>query len=232
MRYRPFAAALLGAGMIFAASTAAEKGADEAKKKLQEVASDFIGQWNGSGDAKINGKKAIWKETLEFGWKFTKGGDAWIAVSVKDGKFFTKGDLKYDADKKQYVLTATDKDGKELKYAGKVVKGNLVLENKAGTDVHKLTMFTLADGARLTVKEEVQEGGKGPFSDVFKVIAQKEGESFAGGKKKNECVVTGGLGTRAVSFGGKTYYVCCSGCADEFALNPKKYVDEFEKKNK
>jgi YHS domain-containing protein len=44
--------------------------------------------------------------------------------------------------------------------------------------------------------------------------------------------VTGGLGTSTVSFGGKTYYVCCSGCRDEFNANPKKYVDEFEKNKK
>ena len=60
----------------------------------------------------------------------------------------------------------------------------------------------------------------------------KEGESFSGGGKKPECVVTGGLGTMQVSYNGKTYYVCCSGCADEFKARPKKYVDEFEKKMK
>ena len=55
--------------------------------------------------------------------------------------------------------------------------------------------------------------------------------SLAGGKK-NECIITGGLGMIPVSYNGKTYYVCCSGCRDEFNANPKKYVKEYEKSKK
>ena len=31
---------------------------------------------------------------------------------------------------------------------------------------------------------------------------------------------------------GKTYYVCCGGCRDEFRENPEKYIKEFEAKQK
>ena len=36
----------------------------------------------------------------------------------------------------------------------------------------------------------------------------------------------------AVQYMGETFYVCCSGCADAFKENPKKYVDEFKAKKK
>ena len=36
----------------------------------------------------------------------------------------------------------------------------------------------------------------------------------------------------AVSFEGKTYYVCCTGCRDEFKENAAKYVKEWEAKRK
>jgi hypothetical protein len=91
-------------------------------------------------------------------------------------------------------------------------------------------MNTAAEGVRFLMTYEVQEGGKGLFSNVYKIAANKEGESLAGGGKKNECIVTGGLGTIAVSFEGKTYYVCCSGCRYEFNDNPKKYIDAAAKK--
>ena len=39
-------------------------------------------------------------------------------------------------------------------------------------------------------------------------------------------------GTIAVSYNGKTYYVCCSGCRDEFKASPEKYVKEYEEKKK
>jgi hypothetical protein len=206
---------------------------DPARKALQEVG-DYVGEWKGNGEARVGGRNALWKETLNWGWKF-KGGDAWIALTVKGSKFVTGGDLRYDPQTKLYRLTLTDPAGKEQTYEGKLTRGRLVLshKDKATGDVHRLTLYTLADGARLIVHSEVQAKGRGLYSDVFKVAAAKEGESFAGGgKKKNVCVITGGLGTIPVSYMGKTYYVCCSGCRDEFNADPKKYVDEYEKNKK
>ena len=57
-------------------------------------------------------------------------------------------------------------------------------------------------------------------------------DSFATVDDGPECVVSGGKGTMAVSFQGKTYYVCCTGCRDEFKANPEKYVKEYEAKKK
>jgi len=226
------AAGLLGC-LLFTTSAEdkkdTKKDQEAAKKALAEVG-DFVGQWNASGEI-ADGKKAIFKEVLEIGWKFSKEGDAWMTLTVKDGKFLVSGDLKYLVDKKQYQLTAKDKAGKELVYVGTLAKGKLVLEAKDATsgDVNKLLINTLADGARMMVQADVQTKGKGLASTVFKTSATKEGESFAGGGKKNICCVTGGLGSIAVSYNGKPYYVCCSGCRDEFNANPKKIVEEFEK---
>ena len=41
-------------------------------------------------------------------------------------------------------------------------------------------------------------------------------ETRAVGSTAPECIVTGGKGTIPVGFGGKTYYVCCSGCKELF----------------
>ena len=35
-----------------------------------------------------------------------------------------------------------------------------------------------------------------------------------------------------VTYKGKDYYVCCSGCRDEFKANPEKYIKEAEAKAK
>jgi hypothetical protein len=230
------ACAGLLAGFVLTAAWAAETPDPKeaaAKEALQEVG-DFVGDWKGSGEGKVDGKNQFWKETLSWGWKF-KDGRAWLALEAKDGKEFTGGKLTYAPDRKVYRLTTTDKAGKEQVYEGKLTRGKLVLNgtDKATGDVHRLTIYTLADGARMIVQTEVQSKGRGLFSTTAKVAASKEGVSFAGGGgKKPECVVTGGLGTRQVSYMGKTYYVCCSGCADEFNADPKKYVEEYEKKKK
>ena len=63
----------------------------------------------------------------------------------------------------------------------------------------------------------------------------KEGESFASGGASGsdapKCVITGGTATMTVSFEGKSYPICCTGCRDEFTDNPAKYIARFEKKN-
>ncbi|MBD3673017.1 MAG: TRASH domain-containing protein [Planctomycetaceae bacterium] len=37
-------------------------------------------------------------------------------------------------------------------------------------------------------------------------------------------MVSGGLGTATVSFEGKTYYVCCSGCSAAFNEEPERWI--------
>lgn len=238
MTHRLLAFAALAAGLTFAApGPAAEekkdkKTADAAKKALAEVG-DFIGQWKVDFKGKIGGKEQSSNEKMEIGWKF-KDGDGWIGFDIKDGKFVEKSELRFVPAKKVYELTVTEKDAKApAVYTGKLAAGKLVVErtDSASGDVAKITIFTI-DGIRMILKNEVKAGGKGAFVTAYQFTASKDGESFAGGKKKNECVVTGGTATTPVSFGGKTYYVCCSGCKAEFDANPKKYVDEFEKKNK
>jgi len=236
MTRRVLIAPALLAGMFALTTAAADTKADaaKAKKALQDVG-DFVGQWNLEGQSKATGKQTSWKETASWGWKF-KDGDAWITFDVKDGKYFTKGDLKYLPEKKLYQLTLADKDGKEQVFTGEYKRQKLVLERKDDKtgDVYRLGMNTLSEGVRFALQYEVQTGGKGLFETKYKAAGTKEGEAFAGGKgnKKPDCIITGGTGTMAVSYKGKTYYVCCSGCKEEFEANPKKYVDAYEKGKK
>jgi YHS domain-containing protein len=231
MRRLLAAAALLAACFVTAAA-ADSKDAAKAKKALQEVG-EFVGTWNLTAETKASGKLQSWKETAGWSWKF-KGDDAWLALDLKDGKHFTAGELRYLTDTKQYQLTATGKDGKPQVFVGEYKRGKLTVvrtDDKSG-DVHRLSLNTLSEGVRMALAYEVQGGGKGLFTGVYKAVGNKDGESLAGGtaNKGPECVVTGGQAKIAVSYMGKTYYVCCSGCKDEFDANPKKYVDALNKK--
>ena len=38
---------------------------------------------------------------------------------------------------------------------------------------------------------------------------------------RDRCIVTEGKGTSKVSYKGKTYWVCCSGCRDAFLDDPE-----------
>ena len=124
-------------------------------------------------------------------------------------------------------------DKKDQVFIGEIKAKKLVLtrEDAETKDKYTIEMSTNNDGARFVYNVAVQKKGVGIARRLVEVGLSKEGVSLAGGKK-NECIITGGLGTIAVSFGGKTYYVCCSGCRDEFNENPKKYVEEYEKSKK
>jgi hypothetical protein len=230
MKVRLLSLLALMTGLAVAADS--PKDAEKSKEALQELG-EFIGQWKSNGEGSVDGKPAIWKETWEFGWKFPKDAPAFILVKIADAKFFSQAEVRYDVAKKQYTATVTDKAGKPQEYTGKLTRGKLLLERKDAKtgDVHKIAVNTAARGIRLIAEYEVQAGGKGLADTVYKVAGNKEGESFAGGGgNKKECIVTGGLGTIGVSFQGSTYYVCCSGCKEEFDANPKKYIDAAKKK--
>lgn len=198
------------------------------KKALQEV-QDFVGLWNLEGTQKVGAKTDSWKEKVSWGWKF-KDGDSWLTVDFAEGKgkYFKHGVLKYDVEKKKYVLALTSTDKSEQVYTGDAGKtGGLKLDrtDAKNGDVYRLTLNTLADGVRFQLKYEIQENGKGLFASQFAMNGNKDGESIASTSKKPECIVSGGAATIAVNYMGKTYYCCCTGCRDEFNASPEKYVN-------
>jgi hypothetical protein len=229
MTLRTVAACLAILG-LYAANAAAADTADAAKDALKAF-NEYVGQWKGTGETK-SGKTEIWKESAEWAWDL-KGPDPALKIKVTGGKQLAGGTLKYLPDKKKYQFTAVGADKKEQVYVGEIKARKLVLthEDPATKDKSTIEMSTNNDGARFVYNVAVQRRGVGIARRVAEVGLSKEGVSLAGGKKA-ECIVTGGLGTMTVSFNGKTYYVCCSGCRDEFNANPKKYVEEYEKSKK
>lgn len=196
----------------------------ESLKELQ----DFIGQWNGNGQS-AKTKSDLWTETISWGWRF-KGDDGWMEMTIKDGKHFKKGELRYLADKKRFQLTATDKDDKKLVFEGEHKDGYLKLEREDAEkkETQRISMNTAAEGIRFIFLFERKPIDRTLYVRDFQVACNREGESLATAKKKNVCVVSGGLGTIAVSFKGETFYVCCTGCRDAFNETPQKFIDEFK----
>jgi hypothetical protein len=198
---------------------------------------DFIGDWSGKGEAK-SGKSEFWDETMSWNWKFNKDAAPNLTVKFKNNKQFTYAEVKFVPDKKVYqlIVPAREKSEKDLVFEGKIVRRVLEMtrSDDASKDRYTIRMSSTNEGALFNLEYLVQTGGKGIDKSLFVVRSKKEGVSISGGKK-NECVVSGGVGTIAVSYNGKTYYVCCGGCRDAFNESEaakKKFVEDFEKKNK
>ena len=230
-----FWAALLGLGVAFAAN--AEPAPARAPREALQPFNVLVGSWHATGipeGTREEKQKGSWGENLEWGWQF-KGADAWLAVKFEKSKHFTKGELRYlpKEDRYQFRLETTGKE--TLTFAGKLADKRLTLErtDEAKKEVQRLVVSLLHHN-RFLYRYEVKPVGRSYFTKVYQVGATKDGESFASvGSPERECIVSGGQGTMAVTYQGKTYYVCCSGCRDEFKENPEKYVREFEaKRNK
>jgi YHS domain-containing protein len=205
----------------------------KAKNELKKL-EEFLGVWNLEGSQKVAGKETIWKEQVDWSWKFrTADPTIKLVFGEGKGKFFTGGDLTYDVAAKKYKLALTGVDKKTSAFVGDLKVGVLKLERKdANGDVYRISVNTLADGVRMQLKVEKQEGGKGLFLSAFSMAGNRSGESLAGAAKKAECIVTGGAASIPVTFGGKQYFVCCSGCRDAFNETPEKYIAEAAKKGK
>jgi hypothetical protein len=224
--------ASFSAGLSLTAET--PKDQEAAKTALQKF-HEYIGAWNGNGESNPP-KREFWKESMNWGWKFSKDGSVALLVEFKDNKAFDKGEVKFLPDKKKFQLTVVGKDKKDQVYEGEIKQRRLVFTrvDPANMDKHTISMFTTNEGALFKMEYALQAGGRGLDRLVFAVNHKKEGASIGGGKK-NECIVSGGVGTMPVSFNGKTYYVCCGGCRDAFNESEaakKKFVEDFEKKNK
>jgi YHS domain len=219
--------------LIVVASVHAE---DPARAALQKL-NDFVGEWKGSGapDKLKADPRDMWKEDVSWAWKF-KGKDAWLTFAIKDGKYLKSGELHAKPDGKNYELTVVDAKDQKAVYTGKRDdKGYLSMESvdAATGDTHQIVMNTAAEGVRFVYRFAVRPKGRTTFNKVYQVAATREGEALgvaSSRKKSNECIVTGGLGTIAVSYKGKTYFVCCTGCKEAFESDPEKYIKEAEKK--
>ncbi len=200
----------------------------------------LVGSWKGSGAPEGTREEReawAWTETDSWGWKF-KGDDAWLTVEFARGKHFTSGELRYTPtkDEPRYTLKLTAPDKSTATFAGTLTEKNksLVLNRTdAPPGEEQRLVFSLLHFNRHLYRLETRPAGTTvAFTKLWQVGATKEGVPFADVPKGPECIVSGGLGTMKVTYQGKEYYVCCSGCRDAFKDDPEKYIKEAAAKAK
>jgi hypothetical protein len=82
---------------------------------------------------------------------------------------------------------------------------------------------------------ELSKKRAGNWQRFETISAQRKGTSFAlndSDYRDKTCVISGGLGTIQVSYNGKSYWVCCTGCQAAFNEEPARWIAEFEAKQK
>ncbi|MFO0965461.1 MAG: YHS domain-containing protein [Gemmataceae bacterium] len=222
---------------LLAVALLVENASSDAKSKRERLAplGGLVGTWNATGvpaGSKEEQQKGFWTETINCEWQFKKD-DAWLKLAFAKGKHFVSGEIRPIPDKDEFEVRLTTTDKATLLYTG-TMKGKALTAVRTDADKNEeqKLIFTILHENRILYRYETRAAGKGIFYRKYQVGATKDGVAFAVGDGRPECIVSGGLGTTAVSYMGKTYYVCCSGCRAEFLENPKKYIDEYEAKAK
>jgi len=157
--------------------------------------------------------------------------------------------LTYDPPTNQFQMKTTGPEDEQRTFVGEYSVP--VEEIQIGDKIHRVYKLQLNEVAPADPKDawqvvlNQQENNRyllelskqrGSNWQRFETIAaQRKGTSFALSDtdyKDKACIISGGLGTIQVSYQGKSYWVCCTGCKAAFEEEPARWIAEYEAKQK
>jgi len=241
--YKPVELGSSGSSSSASAADSGEKFASvrSALKPLQIL----IGSWNGtSRNAALD--QPGWAWDLK-----TDPKQPALKIKSEKGKYIREGRLTFHPSSQEYEFTATDGDGKQHNFRGTFSEPvqDVPGDDKKLQRTYKLQLTeqeadSTGEQWRLVINQQEnnryilevdRKRGTGSFNRVDTINTQREGTSFAlsdtdyGDKT---CIISQGLGTISVSYNGKSYWVCCSGCKAAFDEEPERWIAKFEEMQK
>lgn len=207
----------------------------------------LLGKWRGITRKEVGDFKA--SDEPEWVWDLRTDREHPALVMTSDqGQYFRSGRLTWDAVANQFRLTGTSPEGRERVFAGTFSEPPEEFQ-EAGTIVH--TKFKLQldevggdekDRWQVVISQqnndrylmELSKTRAGDFARFDTVGHQRQGTSFAKSDTdygERKCIISGGLGTIQVSYQGKSYWVCCTGCQAAFNEDPEGWLRDAKLKS-
>ena len=231
-------------------STKVATPADVSRRALLEAMKPvqiMLGSWRGTTQKEAGDFKAL--DEPEWVWDFQSNREQ-PAMVMKSAKspYFREARLTYLTESNKFQLSAIDPEGNIREFEGKFaapveefqgddqkmhIKYKLQLQQTNGTtprDTWQVT-FNQQENHRYLVELARQSGSN--FIRFDTIATQRQGTSFAKSDAsygERECIISGGLGTTQVSYMGKSYWVCCSGCQAAFNEDPQSWIAEYQAK--
>ena len=196
----------------------------EAMQKIQLV----VGEWRVTAMPREL-KREPWNEKAAWGFKIEKD-EYSLSLAATDAVFWKEATLRFDLKRQVYVLEASLVAGGRRTYEGKLAEKERLLTLEEATDAwpRERAVFSLLRDNRFLIDIESQSAKGKDWTPLAQLGCTKEGVPFVRGEGI-KCIVTGGSGTIPVTFGGKTYYVCCTGCRAFFNADPEKTIADAKK---
>jgi len=231
-----------GAGGTSGSATAVELGLDAVMERMQPL-QILLGEWRGIT------RKEQSLVPMGFVWDLTTDPtQPALVMASGESPYFRDGRLTWLAREQAFEFRGTNSEGQQRVFRGTFSQAPRQVAGDADDNpqmTFKLSLVeTPADGAsggwklvfnqqennRMLV-ELFRRRGTGAFRLQDTIGCQRKGTSFALSDSdygEKTCVISQGLGTTAVSFQGKTYWVCCSGCKAALEEEPAKWIARFE----
>ena len=228
-----FVCLLLFVGSVgFSVGESSPRGPDLTAQKAGLTGfNDIVGAWRGVGMPKRQSNREAWSEKARWVWRFTET-QAIVEYKIEKGKLLKAATITYSPKDERLHLTAKLADGSTRDYAGKQVDARFVFESepdKAG-EVHRLSIKR-HNFKRTLVLLEKRKATQTLYSRVAEIGYTREGTRLAARNRSGPvCIVTGGLGTSQVSYQGKKYWVCCTGCREAFDDDPAGVIAEAKER--
>ena len=205
----------------------------------------MLGQWRGTTRREYEGFKAV--DSHEWIWDLqTEPARPALVMTSDKSPYLKKARLTWNPTSSQFELTATDPADVTRHYAGdytdpvhevvgpddkmhRVFRLELTQTDQSAEEVGgERWQFAFAQQENNRYLLEIgRRRGSAAFARYDTVSTQREGTSFAVSDTdygEKECIISQGLGTISVSYKGRTYWVCCTGCKAAFEEDPETWI--------
>ena len=212
----------------------------------------MLGKWRWITNRKFDGSNKS-GEDLEWVWDFRHNrNQPSLTAKCTGHPYFDQIWLTYLPEQGKFRMTTEPVEGAARDFIGDWTKDGEPHEESDGKKMQRTYKLQLSQTAPqtgeqwqlvfqqldnnqylLTMTRRPQHGEQyGPL-DV--VRQQRSGTSFAVADSDNpgpKCIISGGLGSMTVTYKGKSYPVCCTGCAAAFNDDPERWLAKLAEKEK
>ncbi len=206
----------------------------------------MLGKWRGTTRKEFDGFKAV--DQHEWVWDLTSKPEQPALIMNSDkSPYLRTARLTWLPDQQLFRLDAQDANGKARAFEGnytdevhEVVGSDDKLHKVFRLELNELPPAEAASGggeflqfaftqqeSNRYLLEVSQRRGKAAWRRVDTVSTQRDGTSFALSDTdyaERTCIISQGLGTMSITYKGRDYWVCCSGCRAAFEEAPDRWI--------
>lgn len=219
------------------------------EKQIQAIISRLqplqilLGQWRGTTRREFENFKAV--DNHDWVWDLrTDPESPALTISSDKSPYLKQGRLSWDVTQEKFTLNATDASGVERFYVGdfsepvqeivgsddklhKVFRLEFNQQQTGGAEAELWQLAFAQQENNRYLLEIAKKRGNADFARYDTVSTQREGTSFAMSDSdyaEKTCIISEGLGTTELTYKGRSYWVCCSGCKAAFEEDPEAWI--------